>query len=101
MSKELLHQHLHTASTVVAAGESPAKGEYGGAGGGVTPRLSSGRGLLLVLGVGGSLRTVSLRVRQGSLGGSLRTVSLRGRLSLRTVSLRVRLESLGGTRKKK
>ena len=102
VSKELLHQHPHTAGTVVAAGESPAKGEYGGVGGGVPPRLSSGRGLLLVLGVGGSLRTVSLRVRQGSLGGSLRTVSLRGRRgslggSLRTVSLRVRLESLGGS----
>ena len=29
VGKELLHQHPHTAGTVVAAGESPAKGEYG------------------------------------------------------------------------
>ena len=41
MSKELLHQHLHTAGTVVAAGESPAKGEYGGGGGGVVRRGSA------------------------------------------------------------
>ena len=33
VSIELLHQHPHTAGTVVAAGESPAKGEYGGGGG--------------------------------------------------------------------
>ena len=30
VSKELLHQHPHTAGTVVAAGESPAAGEYKG-----------------------------------------------------------------------
>ena len=30
MSKELLHQHLYTAGTVVAAGESPAAGKYKG-----------------------------------------------------------------------
>ena len=33
VGKELLHQHPHTAGTVVAAGESPAKGEYGWGGG--------------------------------------------------------------------
>ena len=32
VSKELLHQHPHTAGTSVAAGESPAEGEYGGGG---------------------------------------------------------------------
>ena len=32
VSKELLHQHPHTAGTVVAAGESPANGKYGGGG---------------------------------------------------------------------
>ena len=36
VGKELLHQHPHTAGTVAAAGESPAKGEYGwGEGAGV------------------------------------------------------------------
>ena len=34
VSIELLHQHPHTAGTVVAAGESPAKGEFGGGAGG-------------------------------------------------------------------
>ena len=32
VSKALLHQHPHTVGTVVAAGESPAAGEYGGGG---------------------------------------------------------------------
>jgi hypothetical protein len=32
VSKELLHQRPHTAGTVVAAGESPVKGKYGGGG---------------------------------------------------------------------
>ena len=44
VSKELLHQHLHTAGTVVAAGESPAKGEYGGVGGVGYTTLKFGEG---------------------------------------------------------
>jgi hypothetical protein len=44
VSKELLHQHLHTAGTVVAAGESPANGEYGGVGGEGYTTLKFGEG---------------------------------------------------------
>jgi len=40
----LLHQHPHTAGTVVAAGESPAKGEYGGVGGVGYTTLKFGEG---------------------------------------------------------
>ena len=44
VSKAVLHQHPHTAGTVVAAGESPATGEYGGVAGGGCTTLKFGEG---------------------------------------------------------
>ena len=108
VSKELLHQHPHTAGTVVAAGESPAKGEYGGVGGGGYTTLKFGEGATASVRGRGIPADSESAGETGVSGGVPADSESAGETgvsggSLRTVSLRVRLESLGGspwTRKK-